>query len=257
VQQSPADPYLALGTDKYDTVLPFSGWLDELRFSNILRTRVDFPLSTAPYVNDINTAAIFHFDEGAGDVVYDTSGFGGGPSSARRVPTGSPSGQQWSVENPFAAWEGTATPSPTPSPTATITGTLSATPTATASKTPSPSPSASATTSPTRTVALRHLHRDPDRNVDRDVELDRDNDGDRDPEPCLNGDSLVLRYQNGESFNDTIHPRDGHRFAERNGDFNRSPDSHEHSFGHARRYALARRPQPRWPGQRGRLAVVR
>jgi len=145
---SPADPFLVLGADKYDAGLPFLGWLDELRFTNILRTRVDFPAPTSPYLNDINTAALFHFDEGAGDIAYDTSGFGGGPSSARRTTAGSPPGPEWSVENPFAAWEGTATPSPTPSPTATVTGTLSATPTPSATATPtrttSPSPTATA-----------------------------------------------------------------------------------------------------------------
>jgi hypothetical protein len=163
---SAADPYLALGADKVDAGLPFDGWIDELRFSNILRTRVDFAAPSAPYVNDINSSALFHFDEGAGDAAYDTSGFGGGPSSARRIVAGSPAGPVWSVEHPFAAWEGTATPSPTPSPTSTITGTLSPTPTpsatptatatasltATPTATPSPTSSATLSSTPTRTA---------------------------------------------------------------------------------------------------------
>jgi len=152
---SPADPYLVLGADKYDVGLPFNGWMDEVRVSNILRTRLDFPLPTAPFGNDGNTAAIFHLNEGSGDVIYDTSGFGGGPSSAQRIGAGAPPGPAWSLENPF----GPAPPTPTPTAAGTATPTASTTPTATATASPSASaspsrtPTASATPSLTSTLS--------------------------------------------------------------------------------------------------------
>jgi len=152
---SPADPYLVLGADKYDVGLPFNGWMDEMRVSNILRTRLDFPLPTAPFGNDGNTAAIFHLNEGSGDVIYDTSAFGGGPSSAQRIGAGAPPGPAWSLENPFAP----SPPTPTPTATGTATSTASTTPTATATASPSASaspsrtPTASATPTPTSTLS--------------------------------------------------------------------------------------------------------
>ena len=155
VATSLADPYLILGADKYDVGLPFNGWMDEMRVSNILRTRLDFPLPTAPFGNDGNTAAIFHLNEGSGDVIYDTSGFGGGPSSAQRIGAGAPPGPAWSLENPF----GPAPPTPTPTATGTASSTASTTPTATATASPSASaspsrtPTASATPSPTSTFS--------------------------------------------------------------------------------------------------------
>ena len=147
---SPADPYLVLGADKYNLGLPFHGWMDEIRVSNILRTRVSFPKPTAPYINDANTLAIFHLDEGIGDVIYDTSGFAGGPSPARRAPAGTPAGPAWSTENAFKP------PAPTPTPTATSTATPTSTPTftPTATSTWTPTATATRTATPTATASF-------------------------------------------------------------------------------------------------------
>jgi len=136
------DPYLALGGDKIGPGAPFIGWIDDLRFSNVLRTRVDFAPPTAPFAADSATLALFSFDEGAGNVVYDTSGFGGGPSRVLRIPSGSPAGPVWSADHPFAP--------PSPTPTATST----ASPTSTPSPTPTATPSPSWTASPTSTITL-------------------------------------------------------------------------------------------------------
>lgn len=142
---SPGDPYLVLGADKYDVGLPFRGWLDEIRVSNVLRTRASFARPTAPFANDPNTAAVFHLDEGAGDVIFDTSGFGGGPSPARRSVAGSPAGPAWSTENAF-------TP-PLPTPTPTVTASASPTPTASATATSTHTRTPTATATPTSTAS--------------------------------------------------------------------------------------------------------
>jgi Concanavalin A-like lectin/glucanases superfamily/Dockerin type I domain len=158
---APVDPYLFLGGDKYGTGLSFKGWIDELRVSNILRTRLDFTPPTGPYTADTNTSALFHFDEGVGNLLYDTSGFGAGPSSGLRLPGGSPSGPAWSGVNPFDPDPGPPTPTPTPTgntstPSSTPTSTRTLTPTSTRSLTPAPStasptPSLTATATPTAT----------------------------------------------------------------------------------------------------------
>ena len=156
------DPYLYIGGDKYGTGLPFKGWIDELRVSNILRTRVDFTPPTGPYTVDANTGALFHFDEGLGNLLYDTSGFGAGPSSGSLLPGGSPSGPAWSGANPFDPDPGTSTPTPTPTG---ATATPSSTPTSTRTSTPvpstaSPSPSPTATATPTPTSSPTTLATD-------------------------------------------------------------------------------------------------
>jgi glucose/arabinose dehydrogenase/murein DD-endopeptidase MepM/ murein hydrolase activator NlpD len=155
---SPPDPYLVLGADKFGGAAPgFVGWIDELRFSNIIRTKASFARPSAPYLSDVYTLALFHFNEGLGDVIYDTSGFTdptppleppGGPSGALRIAAGSPLSPEWSTEYPFGA-------GPTPTPTATgptPTASNTATPTPTASSTLTPSLTPTATSPPTATL---------------------------------------------------------------------------------------------------------
>ncbi|MCA9670843.1 MAG: hypothetical protein KC503_34840, partial [Myxococcales bacterium] len=50
-----------------------------------------------------NTAALYHFDEGQGDVIGDSSGAAGGPSDGVRRFGGTPAGPLWSSETPFFA----------------------------------------------------------------------------------------------------------------------------------------------------------
>jgi hypothetical protein len=105
-----SDPYLVLGAEKHDAGASFpsySGWMDELRLSTVLRYASDFTVSQQPYIADAQTAALFHFDEGAGDVVGDSAP--GGASAGMRRYGGSPAGPEWSTETPFGGSSPTAT----------------------------------------------------------------------------------------------------------------------------------------------------
>lgn len=101
-----SDPFIVLAAEKHDAgsdFPSFSGWLDELRFSDILRYSGNaFPRPTAPFTTDGATVGLYHFDEGLGDVVGDTSGAPGGPSAGERRFGGSPTGPLWVVSDlPF------------------------------------------------------------------------------------------------------------------------------------------------------------
>jgi hypothetical protein len=45
-----------------DTIYQFSGWLDEIRFSNTARYTANFTAPTAPFQNDANTLLLLHMD---------------------------------------------------------------------------------------------------------------------------------------------------------------------------------------------------
>jgi len=51
----------------------FSGEIDEVRISNIARYTTNFTVSTSPFVSDSNTVGLWHFDEGTGNIAYDSS----------------------------------------------------------------------------------------------------------------------------------------------------------------------------------------
>ena len=181
-----SDPYLVIGAGKHGlnpSVFPsFKGWIDEVRVSNALRYSADFSPPTSVYSPDAFTLAIYTFDEGSGDSVFDTSGYPGGPSDGVLKFGGTPAGPVWSsdiapVSYPTPTPTSTAGPSPTatrtptagpsatptrtstasstptrtPSPTVTGTATSSSTPTATATSTRSATPSASPTPTNTST----------------------------------------------------------------------------------------------------------
>lgn len=97
----PDDPYIVIGAEKHDygAAYPsFRGWVDELRLSNVRRYNGSFTPATSPFTPDSDTAALYHFDEGSGDVVGDSSG---GGSHGTRNFGGSPAGPVWSAETPF------------------------------------------------------------------------------------------------------------------------------------------------------------
>ena len=99
-----SDPFIVLGAEKHDAgpAYPsFSGWLDELRFSDVLRYAGNFTPPTAPYVNDASTVGLFHFEEGVGGVVLDGSFAAGGPSDGDVMLGGTPAGPEWSPLTPF------------------------------------------------------------------------------------------------------------------------------------------------------------
>jgi hypothetical protein len=99
----PNDPYLVMGAEKHDydnTTYPsFSGWVDELRISDIIRYTEDFAVPTAPFTPDDNTLGLYHFDEGEGDTILDSS-----DTESHGIPSfgGTPAGPVWADDTPFS-----------------------------------------------------------------------------------------------------------------------------------------------------------
>ncbi|MCS7274987.1 MAG: putative Ig domain-containing protein [Candidatus Bipolaricaulota bacterium] len=101
-----SDPFLVLGAEKHDAgpAYPsYKGWLDELRISNVRRYTGNFTPPSVPFTPDANTVALYHFDEGSGNTINDSSGASGGPSNGVRKYGGSPAGPEWSTDTPFAS----------------------------------------------------------------------------------------------------------------------------------------------------------
>jgi glucose/arabinose dehydrogenase len=102
----PADPFLVIGAEKHDLGAGFPsyhGWIDEVRLSNVVRYGGAFTRPSAPFASDANTVALYHFDEGNGDVVVDTASAVGGPSNGVRRVGGVAQGPQWSTATPFTS----------------------------------------------------------------------------------------------------------------------------------------------------------
>jgi glucose/arabinose dehydrogenase len=100
-----SDPFLVLGAEKHDagaSFPSFHGWLDELRVSSAARYSSGFTPPTLPFVTDASTAALYHFDEGNGLAVLDTSLASGGPSHGARRVGGAAGYPQWSSDTPFS-----------------------------------------------------------------------------------------------------------------------------------------------------------
>jgi hypothetical protein len=98
-----SDPFLVLGAEKHDAgeAYPsYNGWLDELRISTVIRYTNSFARPAAAFASDADTAALYHFDEGAGDVIGD-SAFGGASPGLRRFGGAGTPGPAWSEETPF------------------------------------------------------------------------------------------------------------------------------------------------------------
>jgi len=165
------DPFLVVGAEKNDidnALYPsYSGWLDEIRLSNVDRYVAEFSPPSARFVPDANTVALYHLNEGLGNYIGDSSGAAGGPSDGVRSYGGVLNGPEWTddtfwyVPPPTPTPTNTPTAVPTETPTAGPSPTPSETPTPTeTSQTPTPSPTitpsatvtASATASPTNTA---------------------------------------------------------------------------------------------------------
>lgn len=102
----PNDPFVVFGAEKHDAgpeYPSFSGWLDEVRLSTTVRYTGTFTPPSAPFATDAATAALWHFDEGTGTSVLDSSGAAGGPSHGVLRVGGDPAGPAWSTETPFSA----------------------------------------------------------------------------------------------------------------------------------------------------------
>ena len=95
----PNDPFLVIGAEKHDLgpgFPSFNGWIDEIRLSTVVRYTGNFTRPSAPFAVDASTAALYHFDEGAGDVINDSAT--GGASDGIRNFGGSPAGPVWSAD---------------------------------------------------------------------------------------------------------------------------------------------------------------
>jgi hypothetical protein len=110
---APNDPFIVLGAEKHDAGSPtypsYSGYLDELRISTVLRYTGSFTAPVEPFVADAATAALYHFNEGLGTAIHDTSGRQGGPSHGVRRVGGPQLGPLWSTLTPFGAGPGSLT----------------------------------------------------------------------------------------------------------------------------------------------------
>jgi hypothetical protein len=95
------DPYLVIGASKWETGEGFQGWIDDLRISWWLRYFENFTPSPDPHPQDSQTVALYRFNEGSGDVVYDTGGFDGGTSNGIRLYGGDPPGPEWGTSSLF------------------------------------------------------------------------------------------------------------------------------------------------------------
>jgi concanavalin A-like lectin/glucanase superfamily protein len=100
-----SEPFLVIGAEKHDAgaLFPsFRGWIDEVRLSTTVRYTGNFVRPSQPFTPDPETAALYHFDEGAADQITDSSGAAGGPSDGLRrfggLP-GSPPGPEWVVSD--------------------------------------------------------------------------------------------------------------------------------------------------------------
>jgi hypothetical protein len=77
----PNDPYLVLGAEKHDAGAAYpsySGWLDEVRISRVVRYPTAFERPSGPFAPDGETVGLYHFNEGSGDTIGDSSGATGG-----------------------------------------------------------------------------------------------------------------------------------------------------------------------------------
>lgn len=111
------EPFLVLGAEKHDydpsNFPSFHGWVDELRISSVVRYRSDFARPTQAWVADEATMGLFHFDEGNGTWLGDSSWYQQSQSGTMFV--GGPSrGPSWSDDIPFKPAN-----APTPNFTAT------------------------------------------------------------------------------------------------------------------------------------------
>ncbi len=110
------DPYLVVGAEKFDTnksLYPsFLGWITEIRISNVLRYSGPYPTPSARFAADGATVGLYHFGQGYGDPIHDTSGASGGPSDGLREYGGVINGPEWTYESPWYV----APPTPTPTP---------------------------------------------------------------------------------------------------------------------------------------------
>ncbi len=99
--QFPAsDPYLVIGAEKHDAgreYPSFTGLIDELRLSDVIRYGAPFTPPAEPFTSDDHTRLLLHFDEGGGDTAHDASPHANHGDIRVGGPRDAP---QWSNETP-------------------------------------------------------------------------------------------------------------------------------------------------------------
>ncbi|MGQ9614001.1 LamG domain-containing protein, partial [Chloroflexus sp.] len=135
-----SDPYLVLGAEKHDVPgsRHYTGWIDDLRVSQIVRYTDTFTRPSTPHPLDPETIALYRFDEGTGTLIGDSSP--GGISSGELKPRPDGVAQHWSTDTPFSGGS---------SPTSTATASII--PAITASSTPGSTATAPSTSTTTTT----------------------------------------------------------------------------------------------------------
>ncbi|HXF84952.1 MAG TPA: PQQ-dependent sugar dehydrogenase [Anaerolineales bacterium] len=101
-----SDPFLVLGAEKHDagsSYPSFSGWLDELRISNVERYSAAFTPLRSPFNSDSSTVGLYHFDEAVSQpctgIVLDSSG--NGANGTCNFGGSAPGGPVYSADTPF------------------------------------------------------------------------------------------------------------------------------------------------------------
>jgi PKD repeat protein len=86
------DSSSALNIGAYQGMYPAVGWIEEMRFSNVVRySGTLYTVPTTPFVNDTVTRALWHFNEAPGSTVFaDSSGNGNTLTGQNGAHTGSP-----------------------------------------------------------------------------------------------------------------------------------------------------------------------
>jgi hypothetical protein len=95
------DPFLMIGACKWEECLGFKGVLNDIRFSWWLRYFEDYDPPSRPIEQDSKTVGVLRFNEGRGDVLYDTGGYVGGTSNGVRFYGGNPAGPEWIYSDLF------------------------------------------------------------------------------------------------------------------------------------------------------------
>lgn len=97
-----SDPYLVIAAEKHNVAANgYSGLIDEVHISNILRYNANFTRPTLPFLADTSTLGLYHFDEGSGTVAIDSSGQAS-PTNGEVQYGGTPAGPVWVTDTPFA-----------------------------------------------------------------------------------------------------------------------------------------------------------
>ena len=89
--------------EQHDLAAGFSGWLDDLRLSDVLRYP-ESPVPDSKFEPDRHTVGLYHFNSGAGDLIVDSSPGGQSPGERRfGIGGGVSPGPEWSESSPFTA----------------------------------------------------------------------------------------------------------------------------------------------------------